>query len=137
MPSAFLDTNVLLYAAAGQTNEPIKAQIARNVLDEGDFGLSLQVLQEFVVNAQKPAIGLGAEEVDAWVAELLEFDCVLPDVDYFLQAIAISRRYQISYWDGAIIVAAEYLNSRILYTEDLNHDQLYGSVRAVNPFLTS
>jgi predicted nucleic acid-binding protein len=48
--------------------------------------------------------------------------------------IAYSRRYQISYWDGAILAAAERLNAPILYTEDLNHDQTYGSVRVVNPF---
>ena len=44
-------------------------------------------------------------------------------------------RYELSYWDGAIISAAESLGASILYTEDLNHGQHYGSVRAVNPFL--
>ncbi|MCT8988942.1 PIN domain-containing protein [Chelativorans sp. SCAU2101] len=135
MPSAFLDTNILLYAAAGEANEPVKAQIARDLLAGMDFGLSLQVLQEFLVNAQKPSIGLPLEDIDAWLTDLLEFDCVFPDLDLFMQGIALSRRYGISYWDGSIIAAAERIEARILYTEDLTHDQLYGSVRAVNPFL--
>jgi predicted nucleic acid-binding protein len=46
-----------------------------------------------------------------------------------------SLRYGISYWDGAILAAAEALEAPILYTEDLNHGQLYGRVRAVNPFV--
>ena len=39
------------------------------------------------------------------------------------------------YYDAASPAAAECLGAPIFYTEDLNHDQLYGSVRAVNPFL--
>ena len=50
------------------------------------------------------------------------------------QGIAYARRYKIKYWDAALIAAAERLAAPILYTEDLNQDQLYGSVRVVNPF---
>jgi predicted nucleic acid-binding protein len=48
--------------------------------------------------------------------------------------IAIAERYRIDYWDGAILAAAEALGAETLYTEDLNHGQLYGSVRVINPF---
>jgi len=50
------------------------------------------------------------------------------------RGIESAERYKISYWDGAIIAAAETLRAGILYTEDLNDGQLYGSVRVVNPF---
>lgn len=43
-------------------------------------------------------------------------------------------RHQISYWDAAIIAAAEALGAREFYSEDLNDGQMYGSVRVVNPF---
>ena len=46
----------------------------------------------------------------------------------------ISERYQISYWDGAIIAAAEALRAEPLYSEDLNHEQQYGSVQVRDPF---
>ena len=50
-------------------------------------------------------------------------------------AASFSRqRSKLDYWDAAIIAAAQRLGARILYTEDLNHDQLYGSVRVMNPF---
>ena len=46
------------------------------------------------------------------------------------------ERHQISYWDAAVIGAAEALGAAILFSEDLNHGQLYGSVQVVNPFHT-
>jgi predicted nucleic acid-binding protein len=48
--------------------------------------------------------------------------------------IALSRRYQVSYWDGAIIAAAQEMGASVLYSEDLNHQQVYGAVTVINPF---
>ena len=55
-------------------------------------------------------------------------------LDVFLDAIDISRRFRLSYWDGAIIAAAQILGCEAIYTEDLNPGQHYGPVRALNPF---
>ena len=43
------------------------------------------------------------------------------------------ERYQISFWD-ALILAAESGGAGVVYTEDLNHGQRYGSVLVQNPF---
>jgi predicted nucleic acid-binding protein len=43
-------------------------------------------------------------------------------------------RYQISFWDGLILAAAEAGGAEVLYTEDLSHGQRYGGVLARNPF---
>jgi predicted nucleic acid-binding protein len=50
------------------------------------------------------------------------------------RGVLFAQRFKIRYFDAALIAAAERLGAPILYTEDLNHDQLYGSVRVVNPF---
>ncbi len=50
------------------------------------------------------------------------------------RGVALSRRYQINYYDAAILAAAERLGAPVLYTEDLNHDQTYESVKVINPF---
>ena len=57
-------------------------------------------------------------------------------IDHRLVRIAIesSARYAISYWDAAILAAAEALGAHTVYSEDLNHGQKYGPVRVVNPF---
>jgi predicted nucleic acid-binding protein len=131
----FLDTNILLYAALGRRDDPKKHSRSLELLAEADFGLSAQVLQEFYVNAirksRQPLSPLDALE---WIEELEKFPCA--DVTFGLVKVAveISQRYRIEYWDGAIVAAAEQLGASILYSEDLNHDQLYGTVRVMNPF---
>ncbi len=132
---AFIDTNVLIYAAAGRVDDPEKYAVAWMLLDEGKFGLSGQVLAEFYVNAiKKPKIPLKETEAARWVDKLSTVPVVEVDANLVREAIRHSLRYQIKYWDAALIAAAERLDAPILYTEDLNHHQLYGTVRVVNPF---
>jgi predicted nucleic acid-binding protein len=50
------------------------------------------------------------------------------------RTIEQSERFAISYWDAAILAAAEALGTDTVYTEDLSHGQRYGRVRVVNPF---
>jgi len=57
------------------------------------------------------------------------------DQTYVAAGLALARRYQLKYYDAALLAAADRLGAPIFYTEDLNHNQVYGSVRAVNPFL--
>jgi len=38
------------------------------------------------------------------------------------------------FWDGLILNAAHSSGAEILCTEDLNHGQILGGVRVVNPF---
>jgi predicted nucleic acid-binding protein len=133
----FLDTNVLIYAAMGRLDEPRKFEVASALVENKDFGLSGQVLAEFCVNATQPRRGrtpLTENELDLWVALLSDYPVQAVDTGIVQLGVAHSRRFRISYWDAALIAAAERLDAPVLYTEDLNHDQLYGSVRVVNPF---
>ena len=57
------------------------------------------------------------------------------DYPLIVSAVELSIRHGISYYDGAILAAAEALEASALYTEDSNHGQSYGAVRAVNPFV--
>jgi len=132
---SFLDTNILIYAAAGRPDAPDKYARAWDLLDEAKFGLSGQVLAEFYVNVlTKPDVPLKPAEAAIWVDRLSTVPVVPIDADLVREAINHSHRYRIHYWDAALIAAAERLDAPILYTEDLNHNQLYGSVRVVNPF---
>ena len=49
----FLDTNILVYAAAGRKTEEEKWRLALELIDSTDFGLSAQVLQEFYVTVTR------------------------------------------------------------------------------------
>lgn len=132
---AFLDTNVLVYAAAGTGEEEAKRRLALQLLEEEDFGLSAQVLQEFFVTVvRKIEVPLSPAEALEWIEQLEVFPCLPVDASLVKIAIEVSERYGISYWDGAILAAAQSLDAPVLYSEDLNDGQHYGSVQVQNPF---
>lgn len=132
----FLDTNVLVYAAIGRYAQPSKHERSREVIASTHFGLSGQVLAEFFVNATKKSdMPLTVEEARDWIERLRDRPCAAIDHETVVRAIRHASRYRISYWDAALITCAERLGAPILYTEDLNHGQRYGSVQVVNPFL--
>jgi len=133
--SVFFDTNILVYAATGTGKDERKRQRAMELVESENFGTSAQVLQEFFVTVVKKASRpLSAEQALEWIEQWSAFPCQA--VDHRLVRIAIERseRYAISYWDAAILAAAEALGAHTVYSEDLNHGQKYGRVRVVNPF---
>lgn len=135
---SFLDTNVLVYAAAGRGPEEPKRERALTLLEYEEFGLSAQVLQEFFVTVtRKVEVPLTAEEALEWIEQLEVFPCLPVETSLVKVAVEISQRYRISYWDGAILAAAEALGASTLYSEDLSHGQQYGAVHVQNPFVIS
>ena len=131
----FFDTNVLVYAAAGRGAEEAKRKRALKLIESEDFGLSAQVLQEFYVTVtRKLDRGLSAEQALEWMEQFEAFPCLAIDNALVRIAAEISERYQIAYWDAAIIAAAEALGAEMLYSEDLNHGHRYGSVQVRDPF---
>jgi len=130
----FLDTNILLYAASSAKSEKNKRTKARELLAMEGGGLSVQVQAEFYVNAtgkyklpHDMAVGI-LEALDSYpVLALTEA--------VFWAALQIKDRYQLSYWDSAIIAAALELGCHTVYSEDLNHGQSYAGVRVINPFI--
>ena len=132
----FLDTNVLVYAISSAEADAAKSRKALNLVQRSEFGLSAQVLQEFYVTVtRKIRKPLTPELAVALMDEYRVFPMVPTDYTLIVAAVELSLRYRISYWDGAIVAAAEALGAPTLYTEDLAHGQRYGKVRAVNPFL--
>lgn len=118
----------------GKDKEP-KGVKANALIRGEDFGISGQVLIEFY-NAVTTKGGrpLTPDEAFSWVERFARLPLVPVDAMLVMNAIVISQRYRLSHWDGAIVAAAEALGATTLYTEDLNHGQIYGSVRAENPF---
>jgi predicted nucleic acid-binding protein len=134
----FLDTNVVAYAASRMPEDAVKRAIALELIASADLGVSGQVLQEFYVTVtKKMKQPLTHDEALDWIEQLEEFPCAAIDGSIVYQGAENSRLFQLSYWDGAIIAAAERLGAPVLYTEDLNHGQKYGAVTAINPFRAS
>ena len=132
---AFLDTNILLYAAGAAKSAPEKHAVAQGLLTT-DFGVSAQTLGEFYLNAvTKGAPPMAPAKAEAWVKALARKPFQVNDQSVAFRAINLSQRYQIRYWDAAILAAAEKLGAKTVYSEDLSHGQAYGAVAVINPFL--
>ena len=132
----FLDTNVLLYAVSHAPAETAKRDCALALLEADDWVISVQVLQEFYVQATrttKPDRILpqqAAALVESWLRFRVQ-DITVPILQAAMQA---SIRFQLSYWDAAIIEAARAAGCSEVYSEDLNAGQSFGGIRIVNPF---
>ena len=132
----FVDTNVLLYAISRDEEERDKAQQANDILDEGDLGLSVQVLQEFYVQATRSSRldRLTHEQAAALVESFLRFPTADLTPRIMRAAFETRDRFRISYWDAAIIEAARSLGCDVVLSEDLSDGQDYAGVRVENPF---
>jgi predicted nucleic acid-binding protein len=102
---------------------------------EGEIGFSAQVLQKFyAVAVTKQRLRMSHEEALAVLNSLAAFPVWPVTRDLVLEAISAKQRFDVSYWDAAILVAAKQLGCRTVYSEDLNDGQEYDGVRVVNPF---
>lgn len=131
--SAFLDTNILVYA---QQTGP-KATIARDLIAQGGT-ISVQVLNELTNVLRK-------KDNRSW----RDIELVLDDVDNALEpalpltaatsraALALARDHGFAFYDALIIAAAIEAGCDVLYTEDMQHGRSIGAVNIVNPFLAS
>ena len=134
----FVDTNVLIYAVCPGSHERAKAQIAREILRRDDLTLSVQVLQEFYVQATRHtrADPLSHEESVALIRSWLRFPVLENTLGLLHAALSAKHRFQISYWEAAIIEAARASACRQVLSEDLNSGQDYDGVTIINPFAT-
>lgn len=136
MANAFVDTNVLVYAADGATPVGRKTRIARELLRQRGLQLSVQVLNEFTANARHPAkLNLDARQEQEWLERWLLFPIASVTVDTFLAAMVLHARYQVSHWDALILASAREADCTVVYSEDLNHGQDFGGLHVINPFL--
>jgi predicted nucleic acid-binding protein len=134
----FVDTNILLYAVSRDPMEQDKATRANGVLAARDIALSVQVLQEFYVQATRASRPdpLTHEQATGLVESFLRFPVLDITTDLMLAAAATRQRFGLSYWDAAILEAARSLGCEVVLSEDLSDGQDYAGVRVQNPFRT-
>lgn len=132
----FVDTNILLYAISTASEEQDKSRIALHILQADDLALSVQVLQEFYVQATRTTKSnrIDHEQAATLIEAYLRFPVQENTVVLMQAALATKERFAIPYWDAAVIEAARALSCRTLLTEDLNDGQDYGGVTVENPF---
>jgi predicted nucleic acid-binding protein len=132
----FIDTNILLYSISRDPAEASKRDIAVALLDTENIALSVQVLQEFYVQATRATRpdALAHEIAVGLVRTWLRFKVQETALPVMINALEIKVRYGLSYWDAAIVAAARALGCRELLSEDMSHGREVEGVTINNPF---
>ena len=134
----FIDTNIWLYAFMEQDSQ--KSSIAKEIINENieQICLSTQVLNEICINLLKKA-NYSEEEIKSLIKNLGDVYEIYPiKVADCLKASEIRDKFYISYWDSLVIASALNNGCSILYSEDMQHNQIIeDQLKIINPFLNS
>ncbi len=139
---ALVDTNVLVYRH--DDRHPAKQNLAQRLLRQGLADGSLYVphqsLIEFVAAVSRPISGraplLSVDDARREAEELLsEFPVIYPNAQVFRSALRGQALYRLSWFDAHLWGYADYYGLDEILTEDFQHGRVYGTVRAVNPFV--
>jgi predicted nucleic acid-binding protein len=132
----FVDTNILLYAISADPMERAKASRANEILDAGDIGLSVQVLQEFYVQSTRAsrADAILHDQAAGLIESWRRFPVQAMTVDVMRAALVTRQRFGISYWDAAILEAGRALGCTVVLSEDLDSTTDYDGIRVEDPF---
>ncbi len=138
--AALVDTNVLVYAF--DPRDARKRDVAEALLRDGiqrdSIRIPHQAIIEFVAACTKnlpggPLLSVGDARREA--EELLSmFEVLYPNEHIVRTALRGAAAYQLSWFDAHLWAYAEHYGLHELYSEDFQHDRLYGSVRVINPF---
>lgn len=129
----FLDTNILIYALDKSGD---KKTAAIDLLTE-DAMISTQVINEIsnvLRKKHKFEYSLIANIIEEYLQSL---KLVLINKETIKLAWFIAEKYNYSYYDSLIISSALENNCSILYSEDMQHNQLIEKrLTIMNPFTT-
>ena len=131
----FLDSNILVYAFDKSNIK--KHNTSKGIISNGGFYISVQVVNEFI------------NVVTSKIETTISYEKVLSIVDLFptfltirslsfensISAIKLKNKYKYSYFDSLIIASALDNDCEILYSEDMQHNQIIeDKLKIINPF---
>ncbi|MGF1656960.1 MAG: PIN domain-containing protein [Verrucomicrobiales bacterium] len=132
----FVDTNILIYIALPLPAERDKALRAAAIFDNATVCFSVQVFQEFYVQATRVSRGnrLTHQEATALITAWKRYPVQEITLELLDRALIAKERWGLSYWDAAIIEAARLQGCAEVLSEDMADGQSYEGVHVVNPF---
>ncbi len=130
----FVDTNIVLYTLGEDEH---KKAIARSILAERPL-LSSQVINE-AINVCLRRFKFTREQAYTFADVVMRKTNVQAVDEMTIRKSAeIALRYQFSNWDSLVIAAALLAKCDILYSEDMQHNQVIdGHLTILNPFFES
>jgi predicted nucleic acid-binding protein len=134
MPAkVFIDTNILIYAYS--ITELDKRNITFTILESYSIVISVQVINEFIWIMNRK-FNINYDKLEVLVDRFWEkFEVSLINKFTIQKALKIAQDYKYSYWDSLIIASALENKCSILFTEDMQDDQVIeGRLRIKNPY---
>lgn len=135
----FLDTNIFVYLLDNSNKDKsiTSSEIIKNGIINKNCFISYQVVQELgniLTKKIKPIPDLQTIKkfYQYSVFPLLKF---YPDSLFYESAMEIHFDYKISFYNSLIVRASQLLGCNILYSEDLQHEQKFNTVKVINPYL--
>jgi len=135
----FLDTNIFVYSF--DQSAPVKARKAAEIIRQGlttQKGIvSYQVVQEFFnVALRRFSQPMQAPEAEQYLRTVFQpLLSVHSSQALYAEALHLQGPSGLSWYDALIVTAAIQARCELLYTEDLQHGQRFGSLQVRNPFL--
>ncbi|MBN1459362.1 MAG: PIN domain-containing protein [Armatimonadetes bacterium] len=137
-----VDTNILVYRfdPRDPRKQVIATELLRRGIAQGSLRVPHQAIVEFVAAVTKPLREssplLGPEDARREAEEMLgQFEVLYPNETLVRTALRGAAAYQLAWFDAHMWAYAEHYGLDRLISEDFQHDRLYGTVRAYDPFL--
>ena len=132
----FVDTNILIYAhdLDAKAKHEIAKEVLRDLWSSRAGVLSMQVLQEFYVNATRKISSPLSKKAARGVVNSYSIWCVDTAAADISMAFQIEDEARISFWDALILAAARKAGAVRVLSEDLNAGQRIAGIAVENPF---
>jgi len=137
MSTYFVDSTTLLYPL--DRDYPEKTTRCRAWLSllrtEDLLILCPQVLNEsYWVVLRKDRFAHARGRIRPYLSQYMAWAKAPLVADTLSDAFSMEDRFGVRFWDALLLASANAAGCRFFLSEDLNDGQLYGAVRAINPF---
>jgi predicted nucleic acid-binding protein len=135
----FLDTNIFVYSfdQSATAKAQRAAHLIREALTTQKGVVSYQVVQEFF-NVALKKFAQPMQPADAGQYLITVFRPLLAihsSQALYAEALFLRAQSKLSWYDSLIVSAAIQAQCEVLFSEDLQHGQRFGSLQIRNPFL--
>lgn len=132
----FVDSNVLIYAhdVDARAKHEKASAVLRQLWEEHNGVLSMQVLQEFYVNVTRKIPSPLRKDAARLVVHTYISWCIETTPTEIATAFRIEDEARIGFWDALVIASAAKCGAVRILSEDLNDRQTIAGVRIENPF---
>ena len=135
----FLDTNIFVYSfdASAPKKAQRAAQLIRQAIQTRNGIVSYQIVQEFLsVALRRFAQPMSYADAEQYLTTTFRpLLSVHSSQALYGDALRIAAKFKLSWYDSLVIASAIEGHCDVLYSEDLQHEQRFGDLRVVNPFL--